>query len=78
MKTENIEKLAIISNGPKVAIWIKKNGIVAKYDEACHAKGITSQVVSTIVKDENLPSTKYPPHHCIIIECKMKPSINIK
>ncbi len=56
---------------PKVASKIKKNCILAKYDEACHAKGMTNQV-STVTKGEISASNKYPPHQCLIINCMMK------
>ncbi len=59
---------------PKVANKVKKSIILAKYNAACHAKGISNHS-STITKGETLPTTTYPTHQRLIIECKMKPGL---
>jgi hypothetical protein len=56
----------------KITAGFDKNSILVDYNESCIEKGIASQV-STIVKGEKSP-LEYPSHHCLIANCKMKPS----
>jgi hypothetical protein len=45
-------------------------------EESCITKGFTNQV-TTVVKGETPPTTSYPSHHCLIANCKMKPSLRL-
>jgi hypothetical protein len=65
-----------IAKQPKASSGIDKNSILAEYQDFCHAKGITDQV-STVVRGKTLPPTLYPSHHCLIADCKMKPSARL-
>ncbi len=42
----------------------------------CLLKGITSQVSFSIKAGELQPSLKFPPHHHLVNDCKMKPSLD--
>ncbi len=65
-----------VPSEPKVLAGINKNSILSDYQEFCNAKGIQDQV-STIAKGKTLPTTSYPSHHCLIADCKMKPSTKL-
>ncbi len=55
---------------------IDKNSILTAYGKSCHIKGFYNQETSTTVKGELQSTPSYPPHHCLIINCKMKPSLD--
>jgi hypothetical protein len=58
----------------KVAVGINKKLILSDYQEFCKSKGIQTQVSSSTNAGEIKPSTQFPPHHCLVNDCKMKPS----
>ncbi len=68
--------LSSLPNKGKVAVSIDKNSILSDYEKFCLLKGITSQVSSSIKAGELQPSLKSPPHHCLVNNCKMKPSLD--
>jgi hypothetical protein len=55
---------------------IDKNSILSEYQDFCRTKGITDQV-STTVRGKTLQTNPYPSHHCLIADCKMKPSARL-
>ena len=55
------ETTAMAPGVPKVANKVKKSIILAEFDAACHAKGISNHT-STITKDETIPTSTYPSH----------------
>jgi hypothetical protein len=73
---EQLQSLARVPSQPKVLAGIKKNSILSDYQEFCNAKGIQDQV-STIAKGKTLPTTSYPSYHCLIADCKIKPSTKL-
>jgi hypothetical protein len=60
----------------KLSIGINKNSIFSEYQESCITKGFANQV-STTAKGETSQNTSYPLHHCLIADCKMKPSLSL-
>ncbi len=68
--------LSSLPNKGKVAVGIDKNSILSDYKKFCLLKGITSQVSSSIKAGELQPSLKFPPHHRLVNDCKMKPSLD--
>jgi hypothetical protein len=60
----------------KVAVGMDKNLILSDYQEFCKSKGIQTQVSSSTNAGEIKPSTQFPPHHCLVYNCKMKPSLD--
>jgi hypothetical protein len=61
----------------KTLAKINKNSILATYDELCREKGIIKQELSTIVKGEPQFRPECPPRlHSLVINCKMKPSLD--
>ncbi len=61
----------------KTSVKINKNTILAVYDELCREKGIIKQETSTIVNGEPQFCQECPPRlHSLVIECKMKPSLD--
>ena len=68
--------LSSLPDKGKVAVGIDKNSILSDYEKFCLLKGITSQVLSSIKAGELQPFLKFPPHHCLIKDCKMKPSLD--
>jgi hypothetical protein len=72
------KKLVDLSSLPdkgKVAVGIDKNSILSDYEKFCLLKGITTQVLSSINAGELEPSLKFPPHHRLVNDCKMKLSL---
>jgi hypothetical protein len=55
---------------------IDKNSILTAYGKLCRIKGFDSQETSTTMKGELQLTPKYSPHHRLIIDCKMKPSLD--
>jgi hypothetical protein len=64
------------SKRQKMPSKIEKNSILTAYGKSCRIKGFDSQKTSTTVKGELQSTPKYPPHHCLVINCKMKPSLD--
>ncbi len=62
----------------KVAVGINKNLIRSDYANFCELKGISTQVSSSTNAGELQPSTQFPPHHCLINNCKMKPNLGLQ
>ncbi len=60
----------------KVAVGINKNLILSDYQEFCKSKGIQTQGSSSTNAGEIKPSTQFPPHHRLVNDCKMKPSLD--
>ncbi len=60
----------------KVAVGIDKNLILSDYQEFRKSKGIQTQVSSSTNAGEIKPSMQFPPHHCLVNDCKMKPSLD--
>jgi hypothetical protein len=71
----SVDLLSLPDKG-KVAVSIDKNSILSDYEKFCLLKGITSQVLPSIKAGELQPSLKFPPHHCLVNDCKMKPSLD--
>ncbi len=68
--------LSSLPNKGKVAVGIDKNSFLSDYEKFCLLKGITTQVLSSTKAGELQPSLKFPPHHHLINNCKMKPSLD--
>ncbi len=75
-RTYNPEAMVPQSKRHKMPSKIDKNSILTAYGESCHIKGFNNQETSTTVKGELQSNPNYPPHHCLVIDCKMKPSLN--
>ncbi len=60
----------------KMPSKIDKNSILTAYGKSCRIKGFNNQETSTTVKGELQSTPNYPPHHCLVIDCKMKPSLD--
>ena len=68
------QTMAFPKNLPKVASGIDKNLIIASYTNSCKNLGVSNQV-STTKKGEGL---HYPPHHQLIKNCTMRPSLDLQ
>jgi hypothetical protein len=75
-RTYNPEAMVPQSKRQKMPSKTDKNSILTAYGESFHIKGFDSQETSTTVKGELQSTPKYPPHHCLVIDCKMKPSLD--
>jgi hypothetical protein len=64
------------SKRQKMPSKIDKNSIPTAYGKSCRIKGSDSQETSTTMKGELQSTPKYPPHHRLVIDCKMKPSLD--
>ncbi len=62
----------------KVAVGINKNLILSDYAKFCKLKGISTQVSSSTNAGELQPSTQFPPHNCLVNDCKMKPNLGLQ
>jgi hypothetical protein len=74
-----IGKISVVLSPPpdksKVAVGIDKILILSDYAKFCKLKGISTQVSSSTNAGELQPSTQFPPHHCLVNDCKMKPNL---
>jgi hypothetical protein len=68
------QALAFPPNLPKVASGINKDSIISSYTISCKTFGVSKQV-STTKKGEAL---QYPPHHQLILNCTMRPSLDLQ
>jgi hypothetical protein len=75
-RTYNPEAMVPQSKRQKMPSKIDKNSILTAYGKSCRIKGFDNQETSTTVKGELQSTPNYPPHHCLVIDCKMKPSLD--
>jgi hypothetical protein len=75
-RTYDPEDMVPQSKRQKMPSKIYMNSILTTYGESCRIKGFDSQETSTTVKGELQTTPKYPPHHRLVIDCKMKPSLD--
>ncbi len=75
-RTYNPEAMVPQSKRQKMRSKIDKNSILTAYGKSCHIKGFDNQETSTTVKGEIQSTPNYPPHHCLVINCKMNPSLD--
>jgi len=68
------QALAFPTNFPKVASGIDKDSIISSYTNSCEKLGVSKQV-STTKKGEAL---HHPPHHQLILNCTMRPSLDLQ
>jgi hypothetical protein len=73
---QTLESLPKTANYQTLSVGINKNSILLEYQESCITKGFANQYLTT-TKDEASQNTSYPSHHCLIADCKMKPSLNL-
>jgi hypothetical protein len=71
---ESKQALAFPQNLPKVATGINKDSVILFYTSSCQDHGIFNQV-STTKKGEAL---QYPQHHKFILNCMMRPSLDLQ
>ncbi len=64
------------SKRQKMPLKIDKNSILTAYGKSCRIKGFDNQETSTSVKGELQSTPNYPPYHHLVIDCKMKPSLD--
>ncbi len=69
---QTLESLPKTANHQKLSVGINKNSILLEYQKSCITKGFANQVSNT-AKGETLQ----PSHHCLIANCKMKPSLSL-
>ena len=75
-KTYDPEAMVPQSKRQKVLSKIDKNSILTEYGKSCRIKGFVNQETLTTVKGELQSIPNYPPHHCLVNDCKMKPSLD--
>jgi hypothetical protein len=75
-RTYDPEAMVPQSKRQKMPSKIDKNSILTAYGESCRIKGFNNQETSTTVKGELQSTPNYPPHHRLVINCKMKLSLD--
>jgi hypothetical protein len=73
---QTLESIPKTADHQKLSVGINENSILLEYQEFCITKKFANQV-STTAKGETSQKYFIPSHHCLIADCKMKPSSSL-